>query len=192
MFIFREIPDPECLQQLARRYPDMNRGSAELIMEFLRTAADVVDGFERHLTHYGMSQGRFAVMMFLNHEPEVAVNQTHLSDACRVTKGTITGLVDGLERDGLVERLADARDRRASLIRLTAEGRRFIDAVLPRQFQRTSVLLEALSATDRKVLRTLLGKIETGLGRVATLEKKGTLGCVPNVSCRRKGPAPAS
>lgn len=49
--------------------------------------------------------------------------QRALSRALRVTPRNVTGLVDGLEADGLVERAAHPSDRRATLVTLTEKGR---------------------------------------------------------------------
>src|SRR5918997_2606211 len=43
----------------------------------------------------------------------------------RLSKQTMTTLVRLAERDGLVERRQDERDRRATRVQLTAKGRRF-------------------------------------------------------------------
>jgi DNA-binding MarR family transcriptional regulator len=47
-----------------------------------------------------------------------------LSDELGVTARNVTGLVDALQRDGLVERLPYPNDRRAVLVRLTPAGER--------------------------------------------------------------------
>jgi DNA-binding MarR family transcriptional regulator len=46
-----------------------------------------------------------------------------LSQWMKVSNGNITGVVDRLERDGLVQRQAQADDRRVKLISLTTLGR---------------------------------------------------------------------
>ena len=48
-----------------------------------------------------------------------------LAERSHLSKQTMTELVRRLERDGLVERRADARDGRASLIFLTPRSRAF-------------------------------------------------------------------
>jgi DNA-binding MarR family transcriptional regulator len=51
---------------------------------------------------------------------------TALAQAARITKQSMGALVDSLERDGYVERVEDPDDGRASRIRLTARGRRYV------------------------------------------------------------------
>ena len=191
MFLLRDIPDDKCFDQLTTRYPDLDRTSVVAIMAFLRTAVDLIEAFDKFLAQHGLSQGRFAILVFLNREPEVAVNQTHLADAYGVTKATITGLIDGLERDQLVQRLHDPLDRRASLVLLTKTGREFLDALLPHHFKRTAEVFAGFTAADRQSLAGMMAKIRAGMEHVGALEKAGKLCCSPNVLCRRPVPPPA-
>lgn len=174
MFLLREIPNQECLAQLLRRYPQIEPDAMLAIMHFMRTGADVSECFERFLTKHGLSHGRFAILMYLNRHPDTPVNQTHLAEAYGVTKATITGLIDGLERDGLAERLADPTDRRASLVRLTAASRKFLDEFLPKHFRGVSELMAGLDERERAELTRLVGKIREGIARVTC---GGSSGC---------------
>lgn len=178
MFLLRELPTQDCLAQLLVRYPQIEPDAMLAIMQFIRTGADVSECFERFLTKHGLSQGRFAILMYLNRQPDTPVNQTHLAEAYGVTKATITGLIDGLEGDGMVERLADPADRRASLVRLTETSRTFLDAFLPAHFSGVSELMSGLDAQERAELIRLVGKLRDGISRVTCAGTDG--GCCNN------------
>jgi DNA-binding MarR family transcriptional regulator len=79
---------------------------------------------------------------------------------------TMTGLVDRMERDGLVERTPDPRDRRAQRICLTAEGRRVRPIVETIVEESLAQLLDGVSAENleraRIALRTLLANADKG------------------------------
>ncbi len=178
MFLLREVPTHDCLAQLLVRYPQIEPDAMLAIMQFIRTGTDVSECFERFLTKHGLSQGRFAILMYLNRQPETPVNQTHLAEAYGVTKATITGLIDGLERDGMVERLADPSDRRASLVRLTEASRTFLDGFLPAHFSGVSELMSGLDTQERAELIRLVGKLRDGISRVTCAGTDG--GCCTN------------
>ncbi|MGD1924526.1 MAG: MarR family winged helix-turn-helix transcriptional regulator [Paracoccaceae bacterium] len=65
---------------------------------------------------------RFDVMAALHRVPE-GLKMSELSGQLRVSNGNVTGIVDRLVQDGLVERLAVPGDRRAMQVRLTSDGR---------------------------------------------------------------------
>ncbi len=177
MFLLRDLPDHECLQRLRVRYPQMDVESIRAIMCLIRTAHDVTDGFERFLAKHGLSHGRFAILMYLNRKPETPVNQTHLAEAYGVSKATITGLIDGLERDAMVERLPDPADRRASLVRLAPAGDAFLADFLPNHFRSVAELMSGLGEADRAQLTELLCKVRCGLDRVLSQDGSGGRGC---------------
>ena len=177
MFLLRELPNQECLQRLVARYPDMEPQGLRTIMAFMRTAADVTECFEKFLVQHGLSHGRFAIMMYLNRAPDTPVNQTHLAEAYGVAKATVTGLIDGLERDALVERLPDPSDRRASLVRLTAGGLKFLEGFLPNHFRGVSELMSGLDSRDHAELTRLIGRLREGMERVSAAEAKAAGGC---------------
>jgi DNA-binding MarR family transcriptional regulator len=83
-----------------------------------------------------------------------------LADAAGVTRATMTGLIDTLERDGLVKREPDPDDRRMMSVLLTARGERFLDDFLPGHFKLISGLMAPLTESERKTLVRLLGKIQ--------------------------------
>jgi DNA-binding MarR family transcriptional regulator len=103
----------------------------------------------------------------LNRDPEKPVNLADLAERSRVTRATMTGLIDTLERDGLVKREHSAGDRRMLLVRLTDAGRTFLDKILPDYFRRISTVMGRLTQTDRKTLVSLMGKIAMAVPEIS-------------------------
>jgi DNA-binding MarR family transcriptional regulator len=61
--------------------------------------------------------------------PEGRMTMGDIAEMLDVTPRTVTGLVDNLERDGLVRRVDDPRDRRSVYAELTDKGRERVQAV---------------------------------------------------------------
>jgi DNA-binding MarR family transcriptional regulator len=101
--------------------------------------------------------------LLANLEREDGQTLAALSRRMLVTAGNLTGLVDRAERDGVVERRADPRDRRLSRVYLTAKGRELIQALLPVHADHVAELLHGLDASERRELRRLLGKLRDSL-----------------------------
>lgn len=80
-----------------------------------------------------------------------------LARAEQVRPPTVTRLVAGLERAGLVRRRRDERDGRIQLVEATAAGKRVLDRGRRRRVERLARSLLALGAEDRAVLTRAAG-----------------------------------
>jgi DNA-binding MarR family transcriptional regulator len=88
-----------------------------------------------------------------------AFTPAQLAEMAGVTRATMTGLVDTLERDGMVTRKPDPEDRRMLFVELTPRGQEFLGQIMPEHFRRISVLMAALTEPERRTLVRLLGKV---------------------------------
>jgi DNA-binding MarR family transcriptional regulator len=84
---------------------------------------------------------------------------SELSAELLVTAGNITGLVDRLVRDGLVERETDPADRRVVRTRLTDAGRTLVERAGATHHRFLTRLLGTWSQRDEKRLRDLLERL---------------------------------
>lgn len=159
MIILRDLPKDEELRQLAVRYPDLDAEGTAAFLAFLRAACEVFHASEEHFARLGLSCGRFTILALLNRRPDEGRTPSQIADACGVTRATVSGLLDGLESDGLVQRVRSDSDRRTMQVRLTAEGRRFLDRMLPDHFRRMAQLMAGFGARERSELRRLSAKI---------------------------------
>ncbi|HET6875746.1 MAG TPA: MarR family transcriptional regulator [Acidimicrobiales bacterium] len=69
-----------------------------------------------------------------------------------ITTGSMTSLLDTLERRGLVRRQPHPSDRRQLLVHLTDEGQALVDAFLPEVVAVQTALVAGLSEADRAVV----------------------------------------
>jgi DNA-binding MarR family transcriptional regulator len=103
---------------------------------------------------------RFDLMAQLERHRE-GLKMNELSRLLMVTGGNVTGIVDQLEKEGLVERVSEPEDRRAWLIRLTSSGDKTF-AEMARAHERWVVeLLAGLSGRERDELLKLLAKLKS-------------------------------
>ena len=100
---------------------------------------------------------RFDLMAQLYRAPK-AMTLGELSQRMMVSNGNVTGLVDRLLEQGLVSRRPSPKDRRAQLVSLTAEGRRFFGAMARANGDWIGEMLAGLSADDIETLMRLLAK----------------------------------
>jgi len=104
-----------------------------------------------------LSLARFDLLMQLTRED--GQTPAGLSRRMLVTAGNLTGLVARAERDGLVERRPDPRDRRQTRIHLTPLGQRTARRAMRRHNDLAEELVAPLDRKDREALRRLLGQL---------------------------------
>ena len=97
-----------------------------------------------------------------------------LAAAEQVQPPTITRLVRELEREGLVERVRDAEDRRVLRVRATARGRHVMHEGRRRRVARLAAALKQLPAADRKLLARAAELIERLARPVAAPARLGS------------------
>jgi DNA-binding MarR family transcriptional regulator len=81
---------------------------------------------------------------------------SELADQLRIVARSATEVVDGLQERGLVERLPDPHDRRATLVRLTAAGTEVAAAIRAARATEAEGYFAALDDADRAELARLL------------------------------------
>ena len=86
-----------------------------------------------------------------------------LAEDLGVTARTVTTLVDALERDGLLVRLPDPTDRRATLLALTPRAHTQFEQVRRIQVDLGEALVAALDQEQRRLLLDLLSRLNKGV-----------------------------
>ncbi|OZB53982.1 MAG: MarR family transcriptional regulator [Stenotrophomonas sp. 14-69-23] len=149
------------LQEAQRRQlPDVE--GIQLCFRTLSLATAIDRDCAALLAPHGLSEGRFVLLFLLDAAPD-GLAPNALAEQAGITRATVTGLLDGLEREGLAERQADASDRRALRVTLTRKGRRVARTVFEQHGRWIASLFGGLSASERTQLGALLGKVATHL-----------------------------
>lgn len=186
LLLLKDLPRYECLLEAAKEFPDLDPSAAEAFLNLLRTSDESFGATERNLLGHGLSPGRFGVLMLLwrggRAQSEPAPEEcgtgprtpAELAEAAGVTRATMTGLVDTLERDDLVKRERDPDDRRMMSVRLTAKAERFLHKLLPSHFRVINALMRTLSESERKTLVRLLAKVATEAAALNGARAAGT------------------
>lgn len=117
---------------------------------------------ERWCEKEGLSETRLGVLFMLHHAGE-GLPLGVIAAKLLVSPRNVTGLIDNLERDGLVARVPDPADRRSVLARLTAEGHERVAAMSEGTVRWQQSLLAGFSAEELAQLRHLCLKLVTNM-----------------------------
>ncbi len=137
--------------------------AVEACVALLRVASDVHGVLNVNLVQHGLSQGRFSILVQIRYANDEGLTPADLAERVGVTRATITGLLDGLERAGLSRRTPHTSDRRRLVVRLTPQGRKLLDRVLPSHYARIGAVMAGLTSADRTSLLAQLDKINAAL-----------------------------
>jgi DNA-binding MarR family transcriptional regulator len=94
------------------------------------------------------------------HGAEAPLRPSVVSERLMVTRGTLTGIVDTLERDGFVRREHDLTDGRGRLLALTDRGRDSVARLRPRIHRAERSLVAELTTEEQHTLVALLAKMQ--------------------------------
>jgi DNA-binding MarR family transcriptional regulator len=122
-----------------------------------RAALAVIEVFLRRMAVYGLRPVDFSVLSLITHNPGITSRQ--LCTTLGILPPNLVGMVNALEKRGLIERQPHPRDGRAMGLHLTPAGQK-----LMRDAEKTAAQLEAeaaakLSPAEVKTLIRLLQKV---------------------------------
>ncbi|NET35110.1 MAG: MarR family transcriptional regulator [Cyanothece sp. SIO1E1] len=155
------LPSDQALRAVISSYPEADADSVQTGMTFLHTAAKIMRHYEDFFAHYGLSAGKFTVMLILQQSLEAALTPSECAKHAGVSRGTISGLLNGLEREGLIFRKLHPEDGRMAKIQLSESGRKLLERLLPDYLKWTAILTSALSEPEKKLFKRIMGKLHT-------------------------------
>ncbi|MFE4974276.1 MarR family winged helix-turn-helix transcriptional regulator [Kitasatospora sp. NPDC056651] len=128
----------------------------------MAAAARLGQAGEVHFGRFGLSTGRYRLLADLeDHGGEKSPSQ--LAASLGVSRATVTGLVDGLEREGFVARRRSTEDGRGNVVILTARGADRLRELAPEHFARMQALAGGLSIEERATFLDLLARLVAGV-----------------------------
>lgn len=153
-------PLPEPALDTETRGRDDHHQSLRLWLRLLACTSLIENHVRQRLqSGFETTLPRFDLMAQLERAP-AGLKMVELSRRMMVTGGNITGITDMLEEEGLVARVADADDRRALRVKLTAAGRQQFGRMAREHEQWVIALFEELSPRKKDQLALLLGELK--------------------------------
>lgn len=161
-FLLRDLPTIQTLNEHAEKFGEIDASSVISCLQFLQTSKIVADAFDIHFSRYSLTEGKFTVLMLLLRNTEQGLTPSELAEKALVTRSTITGLIDGLEKMEFVKRRKHPEDRRKMSVFLTKKGEEILEEMLPEHYQRTANLMSNLNDDEKETFQKLLEKIKKG------------------------------
>jgi MarR family 2-MHQ and catechol resistance regulon transcriptional repressor len=141
--------------------PDANVLATEATMNTLRTADLLFDQIGRLLRPLNVSAAGGLVLGILRDHGQMPPSE--LGERLIVTRATVTGLLDSLERRGFVRRSANPADRRSLLVEITPAGLAVLKELRTIVHRNERDWLGALSDSELRTYIELLHRIQDGV-----------------------------
>ena len=134
----------------------------EALLGLLRTAQIVTKIGERFFGEFGITMSQYNILIILRDYPE-GLSQSALSERQLVNRSNITGLVDRMEKAGLVERQPHPTDRRSYLVRLTGAGDALVERVEPYYIDEVERVMGSLEEQEARSLARMLEAVRSAV-----------------------------
>jgi DNA-binding MarR family transcriptional regulator len=146
----------------ADRYPQASARATECAMNLVFTADLLVKRITTLLQPFDLSPASGLVLSMLA-DAESPLPPNMIAERLIISRATVTGLIDSLERRGYVQRRPHHTDRRMLLVEVTDAGRQVATSFRPIVHQQQKVWLEALSEEEQQQLIASLQQVQATL-----------------------------
>ncbi len=132
----------------------------------LFTCKELIEGEVRRRLRdtFDVTLPRFDLLAQLDRAPK-GMTLGELSQRMMVTNGNVTGLVDRLLEQGLINRRPSPKDRRAQIVSLTAAGRRFFRAMARANGDWIADMFADVTSEEMGTLMRLLAKTKASASK---------------------------
>jgi MarR family transcriptional repressor of emrRAB len=144
------------------QYPNSSARATECAMNLVLTADLIVKRITSLLQPFDLSPASGLVLSILA-DSESPLPPHKIAERLTISRATVTGLIDSLERHGYVQRLPHHSDRRMLLIVPTDRGRQVADAFRPIVHQHQKLWMKALGEEEQQRLIDALHTLQADL-----------------------------
>jgi DNA-binding MarR family transcriptional regulator len=155
-------PPPALIEALRKRLSERELQALQAVFALRATAQQADNAITEWMAGTAGSPARFQILMRLWAASGRGVPHKDIVAALGVTRATVSGLMAGLERDGLVRSVVGKDDRRNQLVTLTSKGEAIVEKATEANRGRLRAAFAALPPDDVVTFMTLLQRVRQG------------------------------
>lgn len=133
----------------------------DVLIQLLAVVRELDHELSSKLSYFGLSNGKLKVLLTLL-KNEGPLNPSEIAEYAGVTRSTITGLLDGLEKDTYISRNT-LEDRRKIAIYITEKGRQVVNSLSPLYINHVRNIFSKTTEEEQLLLFDILEKIKEGI-----------------------------
>ncbi|KAA9026058.1 MarR family winged helix-turn-helix transcriptional regulator [Niallia endozanthoxylica] len=138
-----------------------NDQSLKLFIVLSRAYRAVNEHVNKRIQLYGLNPTEFAVLELLYHKGDQPLQQ--IGGKILLASGSMTYVIDKLEKKEYIIRVACAEDRRVTFARITEKGKKLIEQIFPSHQNEIERIMSVLSSEEQQTAIGLIKKIGLSL-----------------------------
>ena len=158
-------PPAPVMAAMQKRLPSRSFQALQAVLALRGTAQAMDNTLTVWLADTAGSVARFQILTLLWASP-TATSHKEIVLALGVTRATVSGLMAGLERDGVVQSHSDQNDRRILLAGLTQKGTAVAEEAVSKNAKRLRSAFARLSVEDLLAMMSFLEQIKQSFGKL--------------------------
>jgi MarR family transcriptional regulator, 2-MHQ and catechol-resistance regulon repressor len=131
--------------------------SLKAFVVLMKASKSLQEVIKDDISCHGMRTSDFEILEALYHKGRLTVRE--VSEAVLINTGSITYVIDKLEKKGLIERSHCKDDRRVVYIHITDEGKKLMDDIFPKHQQVIESFFQDVSDEETQVLINVLKRV---------------------------------
>lgn len=159
----KKFPSIHELTLIETIYPELDKNSVLIVLTYLHLSKELKKAYNTFFNQYDLTDAKFSVLMILYRAENNTLFPFEIAEQSDISRATVTKLLDGLDKRGLIERKHDIYDRRKIIVILTDEGKRCLERVLPIHYKLTQSLVANFSEEQKEFFLDYLSRLELGI-----------------------------
>ncbi|WP_227020032.1 MarR family winged helix-turn-helix transcriptional regulator [Sinanaerobacter chloroacetimidivorans] len=124
----------------------------------------ISEDFNRRLEKQGSTRIQWIALYFLANSDQL-MSQKELAVLMNVQDSSLARLVDRMERDGLIKRVENPKDRRIKFLELTEAGYHKMEELMPEGQYFSDLLLENITEEELSTFQNVIHKMLNNIKR---------------------------
>ncbi|GGB58827.1 MarR family transcriptional regulator [Lentibacillus populi] len=131
--------------------------SLKTFVVLMKSAKSVEDRIKQDIKRYGVSTTEFTILEALYHKGNLTVQQ--ICDAVLINSGSITYVIDKLQKKGLLKRSPSKSDRRVVHVQITDQGKQLMNRIFPKHQAVIEEVFKDVSPEEKQTVIDVLKKV---------------------------------
>lgn len=152
-------PKHKELKDYLEAYSFVEFSSGKTIINMLKTVELMRGVYHSLFKEYNISEPKFSVLLLLSNEKN-GMALSDIGERLLVSRANITGLIDRMEKEELVEKRGNPLDKRSIKAHLTKKGRELFEEIRSPHMEFSEKMTAGLDEDEKEELNRLLEKIQ--------------------------------